>query len=670
MRAGKSKRFSHWLFATGRESVDYCAEVKKLGFRIVYRKGRGFTATYRRGDFIFERVHKCHFYLAKLAYSHWKNQTLTSFQQQVVHATNMTTPLSRAIKRDLEDKGVPLVRMAGFRHTRPQPLTKLKNKPAEVVSALSVLDSLPESLKEGIEQYHHSSEVENMALMVKGYTVLHEKAVSPADFETFYEMFVRMSLEVPETVEENDDITVGHLQDQPQPSSSCGLLPLNSLFGACQGSKKEMQNSASAVNWADLAWRCVPSCLPNKAVHKDEVIKKGKKIRTIMIESQANNMVLRHYFEKTVSKDRDIPRGRAIGLSGVGGSFKIIVLRWYDIVSRHNGMGWNEFLLWLAKQPINESDKTAWESSTNEVDGLPYVIYLLLTIADVSDPVAQRILARALADYMNPPVQIDSDLVTFAPWRVASGSYFTAHGNTFRHWLMGQWVCDFIAKHDNMVGKDDCSCDVCAHFKHNSWFGVAVTELELELMRAFFVMGDDFIGLGYHGEAFNSILDFKFKTTTKGEIKEFFSMPSLEEPTGAEFLKKHFYLDTSGRTYNIRTFRAPARLLAKLSKGRATQSATNFRIACQSALWEIGYNQPLYDIVREVTVSVDVPKEDVKQQLERYIKRSPLMADCSLFYVPEFEMIVNADASIIRPLEKYYWSVAVWDQHGVPLTRY
>lgn len=669
MRAGKSKRFSTWLFKTGREPVDFVEEIKKIGFLIRFNKRYGFVASYRRGDLLFERVHKCHFYLAKLAYSHWKNQTLTTFQQQIVKVSNMTTPLSRAIKSDLEAKGVSLVRVAGFRHTRPQPLSRLKPKPAEVVNALAVIDTLSDELKAGINEYHHSSEVTDMKLMAKGYTVLHEQVFRAAEFETFYEVFVRMALEVPDVLEDSVQVGVAILQDQPQPSSSCGLLPLNSLFGLCQGSKKEMQNSATAVNHVATMTRSLPGCLPNKPVHKDEVIKKGKKVRTIMIESQANNMVLKHYFEKTVSLDRDIARGRAIGLSGNGGSFKIIVLRWFKIVARHLGLCWNEFLEWLDKQPINESDKSAWESSTNEVDGLPYVIYLLSTITEVKDQTSQKLLARSLADYMNPPVQIDCDLIAFAPWRVASGSYFTAHGNTFRHWLMGQWVCDFIERHGNMLGSRDCVCHWCHQIKEQQWFASEVTALELELMRAFFVMGDDFIGLGYHADGFNFLLDLVFGTKTKGVVKRFFSTPSLKEPEGAEFLKKHFALDRL-RTYNVRTFRAPARLLAKLSMGRATQMAESFRIACQSALWEVGYNRELYEVVRQITISVETPTRDVKKEVEKYLKRTPLMADCSLFYIPEFEMIVNADASIIRPLENLFWNDAVWDQHHVPLTRY
>lgn len=49
------------------------------------------------------------------------------------------------------------------------------------------------------------------------------------------------------------------------------------------------------VLWSDRVCK-VPGCLPYKPVAKDEVIKKGKKVRTIMVESQPNFMVLKHFF--------------------------------------------------------------------------------------------------------------------------------------------------------------------------------------------------------------------------------------------------------------------------------------------------------------------------------------------------------------------------------------
>lgn len=97
---------------------------------------------------------------------------------------------------------------------------------------------------------------------------------------------------------------------------------------------------------------------------KDEVIKKAKKVRTIVIESQANVIVMLHYFNSLVTIDRNIARGRGIGLSSVGGSFKILVMRWFGVWSRYEVGGWNEFLSFMKRQPMSESDKQQWESSS------------------------------------------------------------------------------------------------------------------------------------------------------------------------------------------------------------------------------------------------------------------------------------------------------------------
>ena len=83
--------------------------------------------------------------------------------------------------------------------------------------------------------------------MAKGYTVLVEKDFREADFETFYEMFVRASLEGVEVNPHPKEMTVGDMMSQQQTNNSSGLLNLNSLFGMCSGSKKEMQASAAAV---------------------------------------------------------------------------------------------------------------------------------------------------------------------------------------------------------------------------------------------------------------------------------------------------------------------------------------------------------------------------------------------------------------------------------------
>jgi len=111
-------------------------------------------------------------------------------------------------------------------------------------------------------------------------------------------------------------------------------------------------------------------------------------------------------------------------------------------------------------------------------------------------------------------------------------------------------------------------------------------------------------------------------------------------------------------TWNVRSFRAPGRLLGKLFKGSATAVKAKFFSACLSAIWDCGYNEPLYDILKEIIGGLGNIEGD--PQLEMYmaalVKRSPALAGASPVYVPSFADVVNGDASILRPLLDVYWS--------------
>lgn len=234
---------------------------------------------------------------------------------------------------------------------------------------------------------------------------------------------------------------------------------------------------------------------------------------------------------------KDVPAGYAIGLSTMGGGFKQIFFKWFSVWIKYHEGNWNDFLEWLDHQQIDEADKKAWESSTNQVDGLTYLISMLVQIATIRDPVGRKLLARALADYANPPVQIDSDKVYCMPWRVASGSYLTAHGNTRRHGSMVDYVCDEVEIHGYQFGRDGCPCAFCALVASVEGFGTRVSEEQLDYLRARFILGDDFIAI--NGLAvFGKMVDAIFGTTTVTEFKPMFSDPGPQEPLGAEFLKK------------------------------------------------------------------------------------------------------------------------------------
>ncbi|MCD1171645.1 hypothetical protein, partial [Bacillus anthracis] len=188
--------------------------------------------------------------------------------------------------------------------------------------------------------------------------------------------------------------------------------------------------------------------------------------------------------------------------------------------------------------------------------------------------------------------------------------------------------------------------------------GPTVDAEQMAFLRAYFVMGDDFIGLCEHPLLFNRLLDFLFGTRTKTQEKKFFSVAGLREPEGAEFLKKHFALDKTHDTWNVRSFRAPERLLAKLYHGGASQIPGKRSDALFSAIWENGYTEPVYEILESMLrYMLDCRTvQKVEKYLELYVKRTPALHDCLVSYVPSFADVVNSDSSLIRPALQIIWS--------------
>jgi len=255
------------------------------------------------------------------------------------------------------------------------------------------------------------------------------------------------------------------------------------------------------------------------------------------------------------------------------------------------------------------------------------------------------LLCRALADYINPAIQIDGNNVYFAPWRIPSGSYLTALGNTRRHRFMSDWVVTYIEKHGG-YGREDCNCFVCERFG----VGPRVTEFEIELLRAFFILGDDYIAICKHPLFFNRILDFVFKTCTKTEEKLFFCTP--ENPNGAEFLKKKFCL-IKGVHYQVRIFREPIRVLAKLYHGSASANPAKFYAALLSAIWDSGYNPKLQDIlhgwINGISARIPSVQTGWREFREFFEKKTPSLSNNDDVFVPSIHDVVNMDSSMIRP---------------------
>lgn len=127
-----------------------------------------------------------------------------------------------------------------------------------------------------------------------------------------------------------------------------------------------------------------------------------------------------------------------------------------------------------------------------------------------------------------------------------------------------------------------------------------------------------------------------------------------------EFLKKHFFLDRTHSVHNVRCFRAPGRLLAKLFHGRSRKKRSSFKSALLSAIWDCGANKQLYDILAFMFDSLQVDMDDnreVMRELSMLVKRNPGLAGTSPIYRPEYAMVLNCDASLLRPLETVFWGL-------------
>lgn len=220
----------------------------------------------------------------------------------------------------------------------------------------------------------------------------------------------------------------------------------------------------------------------------------AKEVRVIYNESQANYMVLKHVFGDIVSLDRDPASDRCIGIASNEGATCAIFTRWFHVFHRHTGAGWPEFLDWLETVHGHESDKKAWKASPGPVDLWAYLIMLLVQVdLDGMSEGAIRRLCRALADYACPAIKVHGSKVFHAPYRIGSGSYLTAHGNTWRHSFMADYVLDRLSEQG------------------------LITEEEEEYLRQFDVLGDDFRGLVIHretAELFDWTIDQVFGTVT------------------------------------------------------------------------------------------------------------------------------------------------------------
>lgn len=96
---------------------------------------------------------------------------------------------------------------------------------------------------------------------------------------------------------------------------------------------------------------------------------------------------------------------------------------------------------------------------------------MLLVQVDLSalSEEAVRLLCRTLADYACPAVQVHGDQVFHAPYRTGSGSYLTAHGNTWRHSFMADNVIDCLHSRGAKRKRSTCGSSTFSATTFEDW---------------------------------------------------------------------------------------------------------------------------------------------------------------------------------------------------------
>ncbi|EEC08051.1 hypothetical protein IscW_ISCW006242 [Ixodes scapularis] len=262
---------------------------------------------------------------------------------------------------------------------------------------------------------------------------------------------------------------------------------------------------------------------------------------------------------------------------------------------------------------------------------------------------AIRLLCRALADYACLPIQVHGSKVFHAPYCIGSGSYLTAHGNTWRHSFMADYVLDRLFEQG------------------------LITEEEEEYLRQFDVLGDDFRGLVIHretAELFDRTIDQVFGTVTTTSTPPIFGRPN--EGDSLEFLRRrHIRLGNE-----IRTFREPVRVLAKLFHGQAATSVARFTASLQAMHYDVGYNPWLHDILLKLIPAGPVNQAEYDREVERKIRKVPSMKGHPSDFFPSFNVCADADGSQANPALAAYafleadYAARLRLPHGEPNCRF
>lgn len=540
-------------------------------------------------------------------------------------------------------------------------------KPVGEVSRIisTVRENLPQDLIERVDMYEHSSMVADKNRLISGLGVLGLRPAYPFNFYLWFMMFVRTCLHAPH----KNNIPLRAQAEGLSEKAQANVLPEKSaagelgvtLFTNNKINKRNCQHISMFINKRDELLIGAPPEIPHLGFQKSEVIKKGKDVRFVQISGAAN--VLIDTLTIGWGSVKNLADGIFIGVSMTTGRFKQGLIVWYSVALRHMDISWEQFLDWLEEQWMDEADKTKWESSTNATDGLNYLVDELLHCPQLR-PTKRRLYQRALADYVNPAIAVGKQKKFHAPWRIASGTQRTSRGNSKRHSSMNKCFCDWVELHDFKLGHKNCHCYICDdnQFREHPDFGKEYPKLYLDLRRHAWILGDDYLCVGYHSAFYAQFVDHCFGTTTTMTNKRMFGQPSLQESEGAEFLRMTFVR----RGNNVYTAKNPSRVLAKLFLGESTKSVENWAAALLSARHEVGFNPELQELLMKISDMVEFDDvEKFAEARDKFVKKYPELAEQPGIMLHHWHDIVNKSQQIEQDFVEVLKSRMSWIKQKV-----
>jgi len=493
---------------------------------------------------------------------------------------------------------------------------------------------------EMLELYELSNDVNDLERETKAISMFIDEAKDDIDLDALWDLTVSQIWKDADGKPRNaEKISHEKLYQLPTNKNAAGNLPLDPGFGSVKGSKELMVDAA-----VDLAMT-YDRLSPCSTSPKSEVIKKGKKIRQIVLEPQHLYLLGMHFFGKDIKVHGQVVDGDARGLSSLsGGSLKPIMNQVIHI-QHYEQKTYEEALDRLQEIGINESDKSEWEYRLNFTSAVSFALYLIWKVRPHKDD--NKKFANLLAHQVCPYIQFAGNHCRPVPGRQISGTVFTLFKNCKLH---DAGVSVALGKiQDAIEGRDD---EVKTQLEsHNEW---GLTINDLRIASAYVVLGDDYHGPAIAMNTLNEQVDKVLGSLTKSEHVQTFADGETE---GAKFLQKQVR-----RVGNkLFPFRSTGRLLGKVFNGTAQQNPAHMCAALISMAYDAGCNERVNEIARQtyalVKESEGVDELEVNEHLNAYIQRglvndakvpcihaiTALEADNAKAY---FEVLTNFEASL------------------------